>query len=130
MIWSCRGKFVEFSEEETIPLVHKRNLGSSPSGAIVDKVECTDQPAIGWILARKTIICVKKLSKERVEHEVQMMKPLRNPHIVALIGYYTQGPEFGILMYPAAVCDLRTYMDYLSEEQDRPSNVHPSDDSI
>lgn len=125
IVWSSRGQFVEYDANENIPLTHKRNIGSSPSGAIVDKVECTEEQVKGWIFARKTITCIKRLSKERVEHEVQIMKALRHPHIVALVGYYTQGPEFGILMYPAAVCDLGAYMDYISEDEDRPSNIHP-----
>jgi len=49
-------------------------------------------------------------------NEIGIMGRLDHPHIVKLVGTYCQGKDIGILMYPAAACDLATYMDELEGE--------------
>lgn len=43
--------------------------------------------------------------------EVQHLQNLRHAHIVQLVGTYLQGRNLSILMYPAADCDLKTFLE-------------------
>lgn len=107
--WSGKGQHVEFPSAVDIPLEHIDNLGSSAS-AIVDRVQCRR-----IFLARKTMRCPRKWTQTDSLDEIQHLHSLRHAHIVQLVGTYVQNRSFAILMYPAADCDLRKFMEDTSD---------------
>jgi len=109
--WSGKGQHVEFERRETIPLVQGKSLGRGAS-ADVDEVTCH-----GITLARKQIFCGRRMKIEDVKRELDILKKLSHKHVVTLVGSYVQSKTLGLLLYPAAVCDLGMYLDELDEEQ-------------
>jgi serine/threonine protein kinase len=105
--WSGKGQHVEYSpeDERDIPLISERILGHSQT-AIVDSVMCRRIR-----LARKKIICNRRLKKEDAITEVEHLLRLQHAHIVRIVGTYTVRKDLAILLYPAAEMDLDTYMD-------------------
>jgi hypothetical protein len=104
--WSGRGQHVEYSPEEqdSIPLVSKGNLGSGASG-IVDRVRCRRID-----LARKTIRCIRKPTREEAAKEIRHLQQLQHRHIVRLVGTYMLKKNLSILMYPATEYNLEEYL--------------------
>lgn len=117
--WSGYGQHVEFPAGETVPLEHIDNLGSSAS-AIVDRVRCRR-----IVLARKTMRCPRKWAQADALNEVEHLQWLRHAHIVQLIGTYVQNRTFVVLMYPAADCDLRKFMEDTNDLRTTTSGVKP-----
>ncbi|KAI9774079.1 MAG: hypothetical protein M1840_005172 [Geoglossum simile] len=111
--WSGReagmGQHVEFKPADELPLEVLHAIGSSLT-AKVDKVRCRR-----ILLARKSMKCTRKLKLEEVVKEVEHLQKLRHAHIIQLIGSYTQGKTFAILLYPAADCDLSIFMERTSQ---------------
>ncbi|KAF2659529.1 kinase-like protein [Lophiostoma macrostomum CBS 122681] len=103
--WSGQGQHVEFPPEASLPLEHIKNLGSSAS-AMVDQVQCRR-----IMLARKTMRCPRRWTRTDAVNEVEHLNRLRHAHIVQLVGTYVQNRTFAVLMYPAADCDLRKFME-------------------
>ena len=105
--WSGRGQHVEYSleEQEHIPLVAKGNLGFGASG-IVDRVRCRRID-----LARKTIRCIRKPTREEAVKEVRHLQQLQHRHIVRLVGTYMLKKNLSILMYPATQYSLDGFLD-------------------
>lgn len=106
--WSGKGQHVIFEPNESVPLIMISRLGSSYT-ATVDKVLCKR-----IAIARKTIRCPQKWKAQDALQEVYHMQNLRHFHIVQLVGTYLQGRRFSILMYPAADCHLKDFLDHAS----------------
>lgn len=113
--WSGKGQHVEFMRHESIPLEEGISLGRGAS-ADVHEVTCC-----GVKIARKQIFCSRRMKIEDVKRELEILRKLDHKHVVTLIGSYTQSRVLGLLLFPAAVCDLGVYLDELDEEQ-RASN--------
>jgi serine/threonine protein kinase len=109
--WSGKGQHVEYSpeDEKEIPLMSEKILGHSQT-AIVDSVRCRRIR-----LARKKIVCNRRLRKEDAVIEVEHLLRLQHAHIVRVFGTYTLKKDLAILLYPAAEWDLDAYMDELSD---------------
>lgn len=109
--WSGRGQHVEYdaSDEGDIPLQVKKVLGYSAT-AIVESVQCRR-----ILLARKTVRCNRRLTKETVVMELQHLQRLQHSHIVRVVGTYTIRKSLCILLYPAADQNLEELMDTLVE---------------
>lgn len=107
--WSGRGQHVEYkvSDEVNIPLQAKKVLGYSAT-AIVESVQCRR-----ILLARKTVKCNRRLTKENAVMEVQHLQRLQHSHIVRVVGTYTIHKSLCILLYPAADQNLDELMDSL-----------------
>lgn len=105
--WSGRGQHAEYSpdEESSIPLTEEKVLGSSMS-AVVQSVRCRRIQ-----LARKTIRCNKRLTKEMAVTEVAHLQLVQHQHIVRLVGTYTLRKSLAILLYPAAEWNLDEFLD-------------------
>jgi hypothetical protein len=108
--WSGKGQHVEFKRVEDIPLVTKSILGHSNT-AVVEAVRCRRIQ-----LARKSIMCHRRFTKEDALVEVEHLHKLRHVHIVQLIGTYVLNRTFAILMYPATKYNLDTFMETVGEE--------------
>jgi serine/threonine protein kinase len=104
--WSGRGQHAEYSpdEEPLIPLIGDKVLGSSMS-AVVQSVRCRRIQ-----LARKTIRCNKRLTKEMAVTEVAHLQLVQHQHIVRLVGTYTFKKNLAILLYPAAEWNLDEFL--------------------
>lgn len=83
----------------------------STNTAIVESVRCKR-----ILLARKAIRCGRHLRKEHVLEEVAHLSRLTHAHIVQVIGTYTLGDNFSILLYPVAEYNLETFMQSLDAE--------------
>ncbi|KAK0122545.1 hypothetical protein ONS96_009587 [Cadophora gregata f. sp. sojae] len=108
--WSGKGQHVEFARNEHIPLEEGASLGRGAS-ADVHEVVCR-----GVKIARKQIFCSRRMKIEDVKRELEILRKLDHKHVVTLLGSYTQRMVLGILLYPAAVCDLGVYLDELDED--------------
>lgn len=110
--WSGRGQHVEYSpeEQESIPLVSKGNLGYGASG-IVDRVRCRRID-----LARKTIRCIRKPTREEAAKEVRHLQQLQHRHVVRLVGTYMLKKNLSILMYPATEYSLEGFLDMVHDK--------------
>lgn len=71
------------------------------------------------ILAVKITLWDSLSLQKEARNEVERLKEIRHNHIVALVGWYTGPSRQGVLMFPAASWDLRTYVDKASEYNER-----------
>lgn len=110
--WSGKGQHVVFEPKEEVPLEVISHLGMSRT-ARVEMVRCRRVA-----LARKTMRCKGKWSRNNVLEEVSHLQNLRHFHIVQLVGTYLQGRDFSLLMYPAADCHLGTFLEDTEDIQD------------
>ncbi|KAI9702946.1 MAG: hypothetical protein M1836_008160 [Candelina mexicana] len=107
--WSGRGRDVEFGPTEEMPFEQGKLLGRGAS-ADVHEVICQ-----GTVLARKQIHCNRKIKMVDVRSEIDILRRANHKHIVKLVGSYTQARILGLLLYPAAICDLTRYMEDLED---------------
>lgn len=109
--WSGKGQYVEFDRKEPITqLIEGKSLGRGAS-ADVHEVTCS-----GVTLAKKQIFCSRRMKLEDVKRELDILKRINHKHVITLVGSYVQGKVLGLLLYPAAVCDLGVFLDELDEE--------------
>ena len=120
--WSGKGQHVEYSpqEETAIPLTYEKTLGHSQT-AVVESVRCRRIR-----LARKKIVCSRRLKKEDAINEVEHLVRLHHLHIVRVVGTYTLKRELAILLYPAAEWDLEKFMDELCDDASEISTYESS----
>lgn len=114
--WSGRGQHAEYSadEELLIPLVEGKVLGYSTS-ALVQSVRCRRIQ-----LARKTIRCTRRFTKEMAVTEVQHLQRVQHRHVVRVVGTYTFKKNLAILLYPATRWNLKEFL----EEQGYTTHIH------
>jgi serine/threonine protein kinase len=109
MNWSGRGQHVQYATNEPVPLEPLRALGHSAT-ALVEAVECRR-----IILARKSVRLNRNIKLEELVSEIKHLHRLHHRHVIQLVGSYTQGKTFSMLLYPVAYCNLGTYMDWFTE---------------
>jgi hypothetical protein len=109
--WSGKGQHVEFERKELIPLIEGASIGRGAS-ADVHMVTCQ-----GITLARKQIYCNNRVKLEDLKRELEILKKLSHKHVVTLVGSYIQSKILGLLLFPAAACDLRIFLDEVDEQQ-------------
>lgn len=106
--WSGREQHVVFRRDQKntiqqiLPVV---NLLGRSSSAKVESVRCRR-----IVLARKTIWCNKRFTKEMALQEVAHLQKLEHPHVVRLIGTYSLPTKLAILLYPAADMNLEEFL--------------------
>ena len=109
--WCERGVNVEFRPQESIPLKHLSYLGHGGQ-AVVDKVFCNFR-----MLARKQIRMSKRSAHSSALRELEAIRKVQDhAHVVTIVGYYTQGNTLGILLHPAAECDLHTALERFEDK--------------
>jgi hypothetical protein len=110
--WSGKangGQHVEFAEGEELPFKVLGTIGANLT-ATVDKVRCRR-----ILLARKTMLCGRRISLHDALAEVEHLQKLRHPHIIQLVGSYLQGKRFSVLLYPVADYDLGKFLENVSD---------------
>ncbi|KAF3000706.1 hypothetical protein E8E13_002667 [Curvularia kusanoi] len=105
--WSGRGQHAEYlpDEEQLIPLVEGKVLGHSMS-AVVQSVQCRRIQ-----LARKTIRCNRRFTKQMAVMEVAHLRRVQHRHIIRLVGTYTFKRDLAILLYPVATWNLDEFLE-------------------
>lgn len=109
--WSGRGQHAEFQKQErdeVDQILKVQELLGSTASAIVHSVKCRR-----IFLARKTILCNRRMTKAKAIEEVVHLYRLSHAHVVRVIGTYTLGAELSILIYPVAEYNLETFLDRL-----------------
>ena len=121
----CRGNHCDLRPHEGIPLKWIGKI-SDKAKASIDKYEA---PGFAF---RETFVVktIRGTNSQKVRsmtaNEVNNMKDLRHPHISALLGTFDHQERLGILIFPAACCDLHQYMKQLSKDlQDLREQSHP-----
>ena len=102
--WSGRGSHVDFTDDETIPLVQGRFLGHGVNGGVWE-THCK-----GVALAWKRKYCRRNIG-DAERKEITILKRLSHNHIVKLVGTYTYRQFLGLLLWPVAVCDMATFFE-------------------
>jgi serine/threonine protein kinase len=107
--WSGRGMHAEFelNEASEIPLKPIMVLGHT-SSAFVEAVLCRR-----ILLARKTIDCRRRMTREEAIVEVENLQRLKHTHIVRVVGTYVFAKNLSILLYPVAEYSLDSFIDEL-----------------
>ncbi|KAI9858093.1 MAG: hypothetical protein M1813_007905 [Trichoglossum hirsutum] len=98
--WSGRGQHAEYKKNEALPLDYIKVLG-----ARVDEVWCRRVR-----VARKRIR-YRQVELPRIMNEVEHLEYLKHPHIIQLVGTYVQDMTIGILLYPVANWDLKSFLE-------------------
>ncbi|KAF3042565.1 hypothetical protein E8E11_007801 [Didymella keratinophila] len=109
--WSGRGQHVEFTKSEyglINDILHVQGILGSTTGTIVETVRCRR-----ILLARKTISCNRKFTKEQAIEEVAHLTRLSHAHILRVIGTYVVGKSLSILLYPVARYNLDEFLETL-----------------
>lgn len=119
-LWTDRddGFYVNFGEDEEPPLKHVENMASPGNGVIVDRYEC---PRIKEQVAVKLMrTSSRKVTIDTLNEEVKILRLLRHYHCIQVLGSYTHRDQLGIIMRPAAACDLNDYLyEYYSNKTQR-----------
>jgi len=109
-IWCEEGENVQFPSGGKVPVEHLGYLGHGGS-AVVDKVICS-----GRVFARKQIRTNQRLPLAVAIAELQSIKKIQKHwHIIKLVGSYTKSQTLGIIIHPAAECDLQSALERDSE---------------
>ncbi|KAH0541687.1 hypothetical protein FGG08_003850 [Glutinoglossum americanum] len=104
--WSGRGQHVKFCRFGKPPLKVRSVIGHT-AVSLVEEVVCRRIR-----LARKSITCSPRLTRSAVMTEVQRLQRLRHQHIIQLVGTYTQGNTFAMLLYPVAEYNMKTFLQH------------------
>src|SRR6266498_4388652 len=108
-----------YNQSSQIPFKTIEPVGRGAFG-IVDKVEGTSEPFLGQIYARKTFWLPPRTSeRERmlasIQNEVEIVKRVQHAHIVSLIGTYTCGRHYAMIMDPIAEGNLQEYLEHMDD---------------
>ena len=110
--WTDRGNgyVAEYAEDEKGPLKHEDFIASAGEGGCVEKCYC---PKLGKDVAVKKVVTNgDKKTNDVLTKATDYLRAIRHYHCIQVLGSYTQGDWFNIVMDPVATCDLRTYLMY------------------
>jgi serine/threonine protein kinase len=114
-VGECSGTHCVLNDSP-IPLEWKRRV-SDTNTASIDIYKGGRDYAFQEAFVVKTIRGSNDInSRTRAAKEVENMKDLRHPHVAALLGTYLHSSRLGILIYPAARCDLHQFLKNISKE--------------
>jgi hypothetical protein len=110
--WCGRGMHVDFGKEDHIPLEVLHDTIGIGATATIDVVRCR-----GIKLARKTILLRRHLGLKDVLKEVRALHEFWHAHVIRLVGTYTQGRRFNMLLYPVARFNLAEFLDDFADSK-------------
>ncbi|KAF5870505.1 putative serine threonine protein kinase protein [Botrytis fragariae] len=105
--WSGFGKHPQnWMDHKKLHLSSEKELGSGSYG-LVQRV------TYGAVtMARKHVVPRGGMTVEKLREEANAMEELAHKHILKLVGTYTyKRKNLYLLLYPAATCDLSTFLD-------------------
>lgn len=112
--WCGSGMHVDFKRGDSIQLERLEEIVGHGATATVDLVRCR-----GIKLARKTVLLRRTLTLRDALQEARALHELRHAHIIRLVGTYTQGRSFSMLLYPVARLNLAEFLDSFRRAQRR-----------
>lgn len=112
------GGHLEIDDEEPLPLVHKFNYREGSYGT-VNRVRDSFS---GDLYARKQQIIaledkITVAAEKHLKDETNRLRELRHRHIVQLVKSYRRGKAYGIILRPAATCDLQRLLDRFHKDK-------------
>ncbi len=108
--WTDRdnGYVVEYTADEKVPLEHKEYIAGAGAGGCVEECYC---PKLGKDVAVKKVETYgKKETNDKLTKEMDYLRTIRHYHCIQVLGSYSRGDWFNIVMDPVATGDLRTYL--------------------
>ena len=101
------GDHVELEDDEALPLITEHTYKEGSSG-LVSRVR--DAFSDKTYALKKQIIANEEnrtaAARNHLEQEIKRLKELRHLHVVQLVKSYERGGAYGIILNPAATCDL------------------------
>ncbi len=98
---------VELEDDEPLPLITEHTYKEGSSG-LVTRVR--DAFSHKTYALKKQIIAkeenVTAAARKHLEEEIKRLKELRHIHVIQLVKSYERGGAYGIILKPAATCDL------------------------
>ena len=101
------GDHMEFEEDEPLPLIPEHTYKNGSSG-LVSRVR--DYYSHDIYALKKQIIANDEnrtaAARRHLEKETKRLKELRHLHVVRLVKSFERGGAYGLILIPAATCDL------------------------
>ena len=101
------GDHMEFEEDEPLPLIPEHTYRNGSSG-LVSRVR--DYYSHDVYALKKQIIANDEnrtaAARRHLEEETKRLKELRHLHVVRLVKSFERGGAYGLILIPAATCDL------------------------
>ena len=101
------GNHVELEDEEPLPLIYEHTYKEGSSGLVI---RVRDPFSHKTYALKKQIIANEEnrtaAARNHLEQEIKRLKELRHIHVVQLVKSYERGGAYGIILKPAATCDL------------------------
>lgn len=112
------GGHLEIDDEEPLPLIHEFNYREGSYGT-VNRVRDSFS---GDLYARKQQIIaledkITVAAEKHLKDETNRLRELRHRHIVQLVKSYRRGKAYGIILRPAATCDLQRLLDRFHKDK-------------
>lgn len=102
------GFFMRSKEDEEAPLRHIDIIASAGHGGYVQKSYCHK---LDKIIAVKGVDTQgDEGTNARLAKDMEYLRTVNHYHCIRVLGGYTRGDWFNIVMDPVATCDLRTYL--------------------
>jgi len=110
--WAGHGtSHVDFGSDETLPILQGRLLGHGVNGRVYEAI------CHGSKLAWKQRFLQRQVATAELQR-LEQLRELDHPHITKLVGTYTHGICFGLLLLPVVTCDLASVLEDLDSLQD------------
>ena len=101
------GNHVELEDEEPLPLIYEHTYQEGSSGLVI---RVRDPFSHKTYALKKQIIAPEEnrtaAARNHLEQEIERLKELRHIHVVQLVNSFKRGGAYGIILTPAATCDL------------------------
>ena len=101
------GDHVVFEEDEPLPLIPEHTYKNGSSGLVIRVRDFFSNERYAW---KKQIIAKEEYqtaaARKHLEEETKRLKALRHIHVVQLVKSFERGGAYGLILIPAATCDL------------------------
>ena len=101
------GDHAELEDDEPLPLIYEHTYKEGSSGLVVRVRDPRSQKTYAL---KKQIIANEEdrtaAARKHLEEEIKRLKELRHIHVIRLVKSYERGGAYGIILTPAATCDL------------------------
>ena len=101
------GDHAELEDDEPLPLIYEHTYKEGSSGLVIRVRDPRSQKTYAL---KKQIIANEEnrtaAARRHLEEEIKRLKELRHLHVIQLVKSYERGGAYGIILTPAATCDL------------------------
>jgi serine/threonine protein kinase len=114
------GKHQNFAKGQPLPFESRVNLGFGAFGQ-VDKVVSlvSHKEYARKRIRRRGIFEQAQMSVKSYINELEVLKRVRHPHIIELVGSYTDSTFLGLIMSPVADCNLSEFLPIVPTSPDK-----------